>query len=194
MQHATTIRLSAVTVSEESERLVLSVLRSGHIAQGPMVARLEAGFAELCGTRHVVAVTNGTIAARRRIAGTGVGPGDEVVTSPFTFVATLNAILECGATARFADIDPATFVVDADQVAEAITPRTRVLMPVHLYGQAPDMTPPRCARVGSRSGDRRRCRAGPRRARRRRAGWFVRHGLLFPGTRRRTSRAAKAAC
>ncbi len=167
MQHSPTIRLSAVSVSEESERLVLSVLRSGHIAQGPMVGRLEAEFAALCGTRHAVAVTNGTIALVAALQALGIGPGDEVVTSPFTFVATLNAILECGATARFADIDPATFVVDADQVAEAITPRTRALMPVHLYGQAPDMTPPRRARVGSRYGDRGGRRAGPRRDRRR---------------------------
>jgi perosamine synthetase len=150
MHHATTIRLSAVTVSEESERLVLSVLRSGHIAQGPMVARLEADFADLCGTRHAVAVTNGTIALVAALQALGVGPGDEVVTSPFTFVATLNAILECGATARFADIDPSTFVVDTEQVAEAITPRTRVLMPVHLYGQAPDMT--RLAALASEHG------------------------------------------
>jgi dTDP-4-amino-4,6-dideoxygalactose transaminase len=126
-------------VGEESERLVLAVLRSGHIAQGPMVERLEGEFATLCGTRHAVAVTNGTIALVAALQALGVGPGAEVVTSPFTFVATLNAILECGATARFADIDPATFVVDAAAVADAITPRTRVVMPVHLYGQAPDM-------------------------------------------------------
>jgi perosamine synthetase len=128
-----------VHVSEESERLVLAVLRSGHIAQGPMVERLEGEFAALCGTRHAVAVTNGTIALVAALQALGIGPGDEVVTSPFTFVATLNAILECGATARFADIDPATFVVDPAAVADAITPRTRVVMPVHLYGQAPDM-------------------------------------------------------
>jgi perosamine synthetase len=134
-----TIRLSGVHVSEESERLVLSVLRSGHLAQGPMVERLEHEFAALCGTRQAIAVTNGTIALVAAMQGLGIGAGDEVVTSPFTFVATVNAILECGATVRFADIDPETFVVDAAAVADAIGPSTRALMPVHLYGQAPDM-------------------------------------------------------
>ncbi len=139
MNAPTTIPLTAVHVDEESERLVLDVLRSGHLAQGPMVARLESTFAALCTVRHAVAVTNGTVALVAAMQALGLEPGDEVVTSPFTFVATLNAILECGAVARFADIDPRTFTVDADAVAEAITPRTRVLMPVHIYGQAADM-------------------------------------------------------
>jgi dTDP-4-amino-4,6-dideoxygalactose transaminase len=135
----TTIALSAVHVDEESERLVLDVLRSGHLAQGPMVARLESAFATLCGVQHAVAVTNGTVALVAAMQVLGLEPGDEVVTSPFTFVATLNAILECGAVARFADIDPRTFTVDAAAVADAIVPRTRALMPVHLYGQPADM-------------------------------------------------------
>ena len=138
--NAPMISISGVHVDEESERLVLEVLRSGRIGQGPMVARLEAGFAALCGVRHAIAVTNGTVALVAALQALGVGPGDEVVTSPFTFVATLNAILECGAVARFADIDPRTFAVDTAAVADAITPRTRVLMPVHLYGQPVDMT------------------------------------------------------
>ena len=136
---APTISISGVHVDEETERLVLDVLRSGHIAQGPMVARLEREFATLCGVPHAIAVTNGTVALVAALQALGVGPGDEVVTSPFTFVATLNAILGCGAVARFADIDPRTFTVDPAAVADAITPRTRVLMPVHLYGQAADM-------------------------------------------------------
>src|SRR5437660_1044 len=109
----TTIALSPVHVGEESERLVLDVLRSGHLAQGPMVARLESTFATLCGVQHAVAVTNGTVALVAAMQVLELEPGDEVVTSPFTFVATLNAILECGAVARFADIDPRTFTVDA---------------------------------------------------------------------------------
>ncbi len=99
--------------------------------------------------RHAVAVTNGTIALVAAMQALGLEPGDEVVTSPFTFVATLNAILECGAVARFADIDPRTFTVDADAVADAITPRTRALMPVHIYGQAADM-----ARIAPLAADR----------------------------------------
>jgi perosamine synthetase len=136
----TTIALSPVHVSESSEQLVLDVLRSGHLAQGPMVARLETAFAMLCGVDHAVGVTNGTVALVAAMQALGLEPGEEVVTSPFTFVATLNAILECGATARFADIDPGTFTVDPAAVTDAITPRTRVLMPVHIYGQAADMT------------------------------------------------------
>lgn len=123
----------------ESESLVLEVLRSGAIAQGPMVRRFEESFARVAGTRHAVAVNSGTTALVAALQVLDLEPGDEVVTSPFTFVATLNAILEAGATARFADIRADDFALDADRVAEAVGPRTKVLMPVHLYGQTADM-------------------------------------------------------
>jgi dTDP-4-amino-4,6-dideoxygalactose transaminase len=100
-----------------------------------MVERLEAGFAGMCGVHHAVAVNSGTSALVAALQASGIRHGDEVVTSPFTFVATLNAILEAGATARFVDIDAATFNIDPDALAAAITDRTRVVMPVHLYGQ-----------------------------------------------------------
>ncbi len=129
------IEISKVVVGEDEQRLVSEVLRSGRLAQGPMVARLEQGFAALCGVRHAVAVNSGTSALIAALQAERLRAGDEVVTTPFTFVATLNAILEAGATARFADIDPATFNIDPDGVAAAITDRTRVVMPVHLYGQ-----------------------------------------------------------
>jgi len=103
------------------------------------VARLEREFAAMCGVAHAVAVTNGTVALSAALQALGLGPCDEVVTTPFTFVATLNAILECGATARFADIDPSTFDIDPDAVASAITAKTRAVMPVHLYGQPADL-------------------------------------------------------
>ena len=133
------IPISAVVLDEDVERLVLEVLRSGQLAQGPMVARLEREFAAYCGTRHAVAVANGTLALVAALRALGIGPGDEVVTSAFTFVATLNAILECGARARFADVDLGTFNVDAGSLAGVCTDRTRVVMPVHLYGQPADM-------------------------------------------------------
>jgi len=133
------IPISAVDIDEESERLVLEVLRSGRLAQGPMVERFEDSFARLCGVDHAVAVANGTVSLVASLQALGLGPGDEVVTSPFTFVATLNAILEAGATARFADIEPDTFTVQPDAVGAACTERTRVLMPVHLYGQPASM-------------------------------------------------------
>ena len=139
------IPISAVVLGEDEERLVIDVLRSGQLAQGPMVARLEREFAAYCGTKHAIAVANGTVALVAAMRALGVGPGDEVVTSAFTFVATLNAILECGATARFADIDPATFNVAPESWAAECTDATRVVMPVHLYGQPADMAAVRSA-------------------------------------------------
>ena len=118
----------------------MSVLRSGIIAQGPMVARLEREFAEMIDVRHVIAVNNGTTALIAALQTLDLQPGDEVVTSPFTFVATLNAILQAGATARFADITVDDFNVSPELIEERINERTRVLMPVHLYGQTAAMS------------------------------------------------------
>ncbi|WP_086819622.1 DegT/DnrJ/EryC1/StrS aminotransferase family protein [Allokutzneria sp. NRRL B-24872] len=133
------IPITVVDVAD-AEPLVMEVLRSGVIAQGPMVKRFEDAFAEVAGVRHAIAVNSGTTALVASIQVLDLKPGDEVVTSPFTFVATLNAILEAGATARFADISEDDFCVDPDAVAAAIGPRTKVLMPVHLYGQMADMS------------------------------------------------------
>ncbi|GAA3861250.1 DegT/DnrJ/EryC1/StrS family aminotransferase [Saccharothrix violaceirubra] len=124
---------------KDAEALVLEVLRSGVIAQGPMVKRFEDAFAAIAGVPHAVAVNNGTTALVASIQALDLKPGDEVITSPFTFVATLNAILEAGATARFADIRADDFCIDADAVSAQVTDRTKVLMPVHLYGQTADM-------------------------------------------------------
>lgn len=124
----------------DCEPLILEVLRSGLLAQGPMVDRFEREFAGLVGARHAVAVNNGTTALVAALQVLDLDPGDEVLTSPFTFVATLNAILEAGATACFADIDVADFCLDPESVAGSVGEHTRVLMPVHLYGQAADMS------------------------------------------------------
>jgi dTDP-4-amino-4,6-dideoxygalactose transaminase len=132
------IPITVVDVSDAAP-LVDEVLRSGVIAQGPMVKRLEQGFADLVGVEHAIAVNSGTTALIASMEVLDVKPGDEVITSPFTFVATLNAILATGATVRFADISTTDFCVDADAVAAQIGPRTKVLMPVHLYGQMADM-------------------------------------------------------
>jgi dTDP-4-amino-4,6-dideoxygalactose transaminase len=133
------IPISAVRLGPEAERLAVEVIRSGMIAQGPMVTRFEDRFAEVVGARHAVAVNNGTTALVAALQVLDLAPGDEVITSPFTFVASLNAILEAGATARFADIVADDFCVDPAAMAATVGPRTRVLMPVHLYGQAADM-------------------------------------------------------
>ena len=135
------IPISSVELGAEVEAEVLKVLRSGMVAQGPVVAEFERRFAELTGVKHAVAVNNGTTALVAALQVLDLEPGDEVVTSPFTFVATLNAILEAGATATFADIRAEDFNLDPDRVAEAVTDRTRVLMPVHLYGQTVDVDP-----------------------------------------------------
>ena len=98
------IPITVVEFGEDAERLVLEVLRSGNIAQGPLVKQFEDRFAQMIGVKHAIAVNNGTTSLVAALQVLDLRPGDEVVTSPFTFVATLNAILEAGATARFADI------------------------------------------------------------------------------------------
>lgn len=135
------IPITVVEFGTAEEDLVLEVLRSGSVAQGPVVARFEEAFASLVGTKHAVAVNNGTTALVAAMQVLDLEPGDEVLTSPFTFVATLNAILEAGATATFADIDELDYNVTASTLAEGLTDRTRVLLPVHLYGQAADTAP-----------------------------------------------------
>jgi perosamine synthetase len=135
------IPITTVTFGEEEQQLVLEVLRSGAIAQGPKVEQLENRFADLCDVPHAIAVNNGTTALVAALQVLDLKPGDEVVTSPFTFVATLNAILESGATAVFADIREEDFNVNPDSLEERITDRTKVLLPVHLYGQMADMDP-----------------------------------------------------
>jgi dTDP-4-amino-4,6-dideoxygalactose transaminase len=137
----TPISITDVRFDADVERTVLEVIRSGVVAQGPMVKRLEDEFASMIGAEHCVAVNNGTTALIAALRVLDLQPGDEVLTSPFTFVATLNAILDAGATARFVDISPSDFNLDPAQLDEAITDRTKVLMPVHLYGQCADMEP-----------------------------------------------------
>ena len=120
---------------------MLQVLRSGMLAQGTMVQQFEERCRQMTGAAHAIAVSNGTTALVVALEALQLQPGDEVVTSPFTFVATLNAILEAGATVRFADIGDDDFNLDPSTLEGAITPRTRVLVPVHLYGQPADMQP-----------------------------------------------------
>jgi dTDP-4-amino-4,6-dideoxygalactose transaminase len=133
------IEISAVELGEDVERRVLAVLRSGQLAQGPVVAEFEGAFALVSGVSHAVAVSSGSTALVAALQALGIGAGDEVITSPFSFVATLNAILQAGATARFADIDPTTFTIDPRAVEAAVTSRTAAIMPVHLYGQPAEM-------------------------------------------------------
>jgi dTDP-4-amino-4,6-dideoxygalactose transaminase len=116
------------------------VLHSGQIAQGACVAQFETEFANLCGAREAVAVNSGTAALFIALLAHGVGAGDEVITSPFTFAATANAVLMTGARPVFVDIRESDFNIDPDLIAARITPRTKAVIPVHLYGHPADMT------------------------------------------------------
>ena len=118
---------------------VSRVIESGMIASGPETKRFEDEFSDFIGSKYACAVTNGTAALELALLASGIGPGDEVVTTPFTFVATANAILSCGATPVFADINQSTFNLDPEAARARITERTRAVMPVHLYGLAADM-------------------------------------------------------
>jgi dTDP-4-amino-4,6-dideoxygalactose transaminase/acetyltransferase-like isoleucine patch superfamily enzyme len=135
----TPIPITRVVITPEQEAAVLAVLRSGGLAQGPVVKKLEDGFAELHGVPHAVAVSNGTVALVAALEALRLGPGDEVITTAFSFAATLNAILESGATVRFADITD-DYTIDPAAVEALVTPRTKAIMPVHLYGLPADMT------------------------------------------------------
>ncbi len=143
------IPISRVDVGQEEIDGVVEVLRSGMLAQGPRVAELEAAFAELHGVAHAVAVNNGTTALVAAMQALDVQPGDEVITTPFSFIATLNAILEAGGRARFADIGP-DYNLDPAAIEPLVNERTKVILPVHLYGLMADMDP--LMEVASRHG------------------------------------------
>ncbi|MBP1806809.1 DegT/DnrJ/EryC1/StrS family aminotransferase [Rubellimicrobium aerolatum] len=127
------------SLQPEIEEAVLQVLRSGSYVLGPAVDRFEEAFAAYCGTRHAVALNTGTSALHLALLAGGVGPGDEVITVPMTFVATSAAVVYTGATPIFVDVDPVTWCMDPTKVEAAITPRTKAILPVHLHGRLADM-------------------------------------------------------
>ena len=126
-------------VGPEEAAAVAEVFASGMIVMGKRVAELEERWAEYCGVKHAIAVSNGTIAEMCIFAGLGLGPGDEVITVSHTFNATISSILYTGATPVFVDIEPDTYLIDAARIEAAITPRTRAIVPVHLFGLVADM-------------------------------------------------------
>lgn len=132
------VPMTGVSIGADARALVGQVLDSGQLAQGPMVAAFEAEFAAANDVEFGIAVANGTLALQAALLAVGVGPGTEVVTSPFSFVATVNAVLAVGARVRFADIGE-DFAVRPDAVAELVNARTRALLPVHLYGVPADL-------------------------------------------------------
>jgi dTDP-4-amino-4,6-dideoxygalactose transaminase len=120
---------------------IQQVLDRTAFAGGPFVAQFEKEFAAFCGTRFSAGVGSGTDALWMAILGLGIGPGDEVVTVPDTFIATAEAISWCGAKPVFVDVDPVTYNMDPSNLEAAITPKTRAIIPVHLFGQMADMDP-----------------------------------------------------
>ena len=130
----------------ELDAAVISALADGAFVLGTTpaanerVEKLERDVAAFCGAKHGIAVNSGTDALLLSLMALNIGPGDEVITAPFTFVATVETIALLGATPVFADIDPATFTLSAAQVAAKITPQTKAILPVHLFGQMADMT------------------------------------------------------
>jgi dTDP-4-amino-4,6-dideoxygalactose transaminase len=126
---------------QEIDQAVLGVIDGGHFILGPNVKALEGEVAAYSGCRYGVGVASGTDALRLALAALDIGSGDEVITTPFTFVATANTISHTGATPVFCDIDPDTFNLDPELVEKAVTPRTRAILPVHLFGQCAEMEP-----------------------------------------------------
>jgi dTDP-4-amino-4,6-dideoxygalactose transaminase len=124
---------------EELEAAIREVIDSNAFAGGPFVAKFEQEFAAFCGAAHAVGVGNGTDALWLTMLALGIGAGDEVITVPMTFMATAEAISYCGAKPVFVDIDERTYTLDPELLERAITPRTKAIIPVHLFGQTADM-------------------------------------------------------
>ena len=130
----TNINIAKPLIDEEEIQEVARVMRSGMIASGPETRLFEEEFANFVGCAYACAVNNGTSALSLALSASGIKPGDEVITSPLTFVATANSILSCGATPVFADVDGQTFNISPESVRARITNKTKAIIPVHLYG------------------------------------------------------------
>ncbi|OPY27813.1 MAG: Aspartate aminotransferase [Methanocella sp. PtaU1.Bin125] len=128
------IPIAKPLIGQEEIRGVIDVLQSGTIAEGPKVKEFEEAFASYIGTKHAVAVNSGTAALHVALLARDIGPGDEVIVPPFTFIATANAVLFAGARPVFADVEPDTFNIDPGEIEKKITRRTRAIIPVDLYG------------------------------------------------------------
>ena len=133
------IKIAHPEISKEEINAVNEVLNSSMIAQGPKVAELEESFAKHCGTKYAVAVNSGTAAIHAALYAAGVGEDDEVITVPFSFIATINPILMLKAKPVLIDINPQTFNIDVSKIEALITNKTKAILPVHLYGQPADM-------------------------------------------------------
>ncbi len=133
------IPIARPQMGEEEKQRVWEAMASGSLAQGPRVREFEEEFAGFIGVEHAVATSSGTTALHLGLLGHGIGPGDEVITVSFTFIASANSVLYTGARPVLVDIGEGDFCIDPERIEAAITPRTRAIMPVSLYGQPADM-------------------------------------------------------
>ena len=135
------IPIAKPLVREEEKEAILQVLESGMLAQGQKVEEFEQAFAEFVGVKHAIATCNGTTSLHTALLAHGIKEGDEVITSPFTFIASSNAIRMVGAIPVFVDIDERTFNIDVNLIETAITPKTKAIMPIHIFGKSCEMDP-----------------------------------------------------
>jgi perosamine synthetase len=133
------INIARPVIGEEEKAAVIAVLESGQLAQGSVVADFENAFAEYCGVKHAIATSNGTTALHVALLANEIGPGDEVITTPFTFIASANSVIYAGAKPVLVDIDPVSYNIDPDLIEAAITKRTKAIMPVDLFGNPAEM-------------------------------------------------------
>ncbi len=133
------IPISKPYIGEAEKRAVMEVLDSGMLVQGPRTAKLEEKFAAACGTKHAIATSSGTTALHVALLAHGIGKGDEVITTPFTFIASVNSIIYVGARPVFVDIEEDTFNINPALIEVAVTSKTKAILPVHLYGYSCDM-------------------------------------------------------